>query len=128
MPSSADKTQWRDLYDEVVTAIANLKPDIIRVAYTNTDPIHETIWMDRYPELSRVFAHIYISSRLGFRKPETPGFQHILDAWHVTPEQAVFFDDDRINVEAARKFGMTAVQVQKRHDVISHLKVFKMLA
>jgi len=118
---------YAELYDDVVNAIANLKADIIRVAYTNTDSIHETIWLERYWELSRIFARVYISSRLGFRKPEPRGFKHILDEWQVKAERAVFFDDDPTYADAAKALGITAVLVHQPQDVVRSLIAFNML-
>jgi putative hydrolase of the HAD superfamily len=118
---------YAELYSDVVDAITRLKPDVVAVAYTNTDPIHERIWIERYPELKGLFKRIYISSQLGFRKPERRGFEHILTEWKARPEQALFFDDDRLNVDAAKQLGMTAVLVKGPQDVRRSLMPFGLL-
>jgi len=54
---------------------------------------------------------LYLSQELGMRKPEARIYQHVLDAEGVAADQAVFFDDNPQNIEAARALGIESVLV-----------------
>lgn len=58
---------------------------------------------------------VVVSCDAGFIKPEPAIFQHLCDKFSVTPESCVFVDDMAENIEAARAFGMQAVQLTDKH-------------
>ncbi len=58
-------------------------------------------WLGRFDVL--VWSYL-----LGVAKPDEAIYQHTLKELDVAPEQALFIDDKRVNVEAAQKLGMRA--------------------
>lgn len=60
--------------------------------------------------LSKHFDVIFISSEHGMRKPEAMAFQKILDMLGVTKEEAIFVDDRKNNLDAAKVFGIQSFQ------------------
>ena len=79
------------------------------VALTNTNHLHHERWWGLYREPLAVFDHLYLSFELGARKPEAACFRAVLDAEGVAPGDAVFIDDLRENVDAARAVGLTGI-------------------
>jgi putative hydrolase of the HAD superfamily len=49
------------------------------------------------------------SSRVGFIKPEPEIYRHLLTTFGLVPEETVFIDDLRENVEGARRMGMKTI-------------------
>jgi FMN phosphatase YigB (HAD superfamily) len=47
---------------------------------------------------------------LGVAKPDPAIYRHTLAELGVEPEEALFIDDKRINVEAARALGIQAIE------------------
>ncbi len=108
------------VYAEVAAALRALS--VPAVAFTNTNALHEPAWMGRFSNTLARFDRVYISSRMGCRKPEAAGFERILGEWGVRPEQALFFDDVAENVAAARALGIRGVVVTCPADVVSGLR------
>ena len=53
------------------------------------------------------FDKLYASHEIHFSKPDAEFYQFILKSEGFTPEQAVFTDDFAVNIDSARKLGMT---------------------
>ncbi|MEJ2641827.1 MAG: HAD-IA family hydrolase [Desulfosarcinaceae bacterium] len=106
---------WNVIYGPVIRpayeAIRQLSHHLPVVALTNTNVTHQPVWQKVYAEELDIFSQVYVSSEMGMRKPEKRIYTQVLDAWAVSPEQSVFFDDLRENVEAAADLGMAAVLV-----------------
>ncbi|RKX75336.1 MAG: HAD family phosphatase [Spirochaetes bacterium] len=55
-----------------------------------------------------VFDAVYASHLMGLAKPDASFYTHILEREGCLPDAAVFIDDMKVNVEAARKLGIEA--------------------
>jgi putative hydrolase of the HAD superfamily len=68
-------------------------------------------WGNEYPRegWDEMFDAIIISGEVGMRKPEPAIFQHAMELLDVTPQEAVFVDDLRVNVMAAAELGLVGV-------------------
>jgi putative hydrolase of the HAD superfamily len=86
-------------------------------ALSNTNPAHVTYFSRHFAELLRHFRELFLSSRIGLRKPDAAAFDHVVSAIGIEPERIVFFDDLIENVEGARACGLIAVQVRSSEDV-----------
>jgi putative hydrolase of the HAD superfamily len=58
------------------------------------------------------FDHRAWSGRLGLVKPDRAFFDHVLEQLAVEPAQAVFIDDSLGHVEAARRYGWSALHFE----------------
>ena len=56
------------------------------------------------------FDKLYASHEIHYSKPDQAFYRYILDTEGFAPEQAVFTDDFPVNIESARKVGMTTFQ------------------
>jgi glucose-1-phosphatase len=54
----------------------------------------------------------FVSHLTGRIKPDADAFAHVVETFGCRPGQVLFLDDNRLNVEAAKRFGMRAVRVQ----------------
>ena len=71
--------------------------------------------------LRKIFSGFFSSCYLGLRKPEAAIFQRTLDILQCAPDEALFIDDRKENVEAARALGIGGIQMlnptQLREDL-----------
>ena len=65
-----------------------------------------------------------ISAKVQQMKPDAAIYETLLSKYDIDPEDAVFFDDRRENCEAARKLGITAVEVDGYQTIIEGLKKY----
>ena len=59
-------------------------------------------------ERGRIDAQTFASHLIDRIKTDHDAFEHVADAIGIAPHEILFVDDNRINVDAARAFGMQA--------------------
>jgi putative hydrolase of the HAD superfamily len=77
-------------------------------------------------EVAPFFSFMVISGKEGVEKPDPAIFRLALERSGVAPEEAVFVGDHpRLDIEAARKLGMTGVLIDRpgRYDDFEGLRV-----
>ncbi|CAG5087011.1 HAD family hydrolase [Parvicella tangerina] len=90
---------------------------------SNTNEIHEAAFLkiidQNYPEnvLYNSFERVYLSHRIGFRKPDRECFQLVLDENGLAAEKTIFIDDSIQHIEGAQSAGITAVHLERHVDV-----------
>jgi FMN phosphatase YigB (HAD superfamily) len=93
---------------------------------SNTNPIHFDMVKSNYP-LLRHFHDCVLSYETGALKPSSKIFQAAIQRAQCKPEECFFTDDILINIEAARKLGMDAVQFQSAAQLEDELRARKIL-
>jgi len=89
------------------------------VLLSNTNEIHEAafnkILNDRHgiPNIGVFFDKVYLSHRVGLRKPDVGIFKRILDDTGFAAPQTLFIDDSIQHVEGARKAGIQVIHLEK---------------
>lgn len=78
---------------------------------SNTNSEHEVVWRNRHRDLLAFFDNIFVSSRMGCRKPDSETYHKVASAIGQPCSRILFFDDTEENVCAAQKCGMHAVHV-----------------
>lgn len=63
-----------------------------------------------------------LSYEIKMVKPEPGIYETLLRKYDIVPENAVFLDDSKGNVEAARKFGLHTIEFTTRDEAIKELK------
>ncbi len=81
------------------------------VILSNTNQLHFEFWPTQYPEVQNATDRLYMSQDVGMRKPEARIYHHVLEHEGFTADQAVFFDDNQANIDAARAIGIESVLV-----------------
>ncbi|MBE5888198.1 MAG: HAD family phosphatase [Lachnospiraceae bacterium] len=98
------------MYDYTLPWIRELKERGYKVyALSNwSKPTYEACIDSHLSFLKEMDGEI-ISFREHLLKPEREIYQLLCDRFNITPEEAVFLDDNIANVEAARAFGLNAI-------------------
>jgi epoxide hydrolase-like predicted phosphatase len=91
---------------EMADVVAKARATGVRTALLSNS------WGRPYPDRDgwdRLFDTAVISDEVGLRKPDPEIYRLACERLGVEPEQAVFVDDMRLNVEGAEALGMAAV-------------------
>jgi putative hydrolase of the HAD superfamily len=91
-------------------------------ALSNTNLIHERYFLKKYPRVFSKFEKLFLSHRIGGRKPEETVFRQVLGHFKVLPEEMVFLDDREEHIGAARRIGICCVRVNGVSDLSLKLR------
>lgn len=58
----------------------------------------------------------YVSYELGMSKPNPDIFKYVIEHERLNPETTLFVDDNEMNIEAAKKFGLHTLQPENGKD------------
>ncbi len=89
---------------------------------TNTNALHESVWMAMHAELLGLFNGVFISSRMGCRKPEAAIYSALVEETGTPPDAILFFDDSEENIHGALAAGIQARIVTSPEDVVTGLR------
>ncbi len=92
-----------------VTALTNWAPD----TFTDAE--------EKFPILKR-FRGVTVSGRVGLVKPRPRSTRHHAETFGLDPARTLFFDDNPVNVEAARNIGWQAEQYVSTDTLQSDLR------
>jgi FMN phosphatase YigB (HAD superfamily) len=90
-------------------------------AFSNTNGAHVEHFSAAYADVLGHFRELFLSSRIGLRKPDAGAFDHVVKAIGVPAGRIVFFDDSAENIEGARARGLASVHVTSPSDVAAAL-------
>jgi len=117
---------WNAIFGGEITETLNLvqeaRAHIPCYVFSNTNATHQAVWTALYPRLAQSFERIFVSSDMGYRKPERRAFEYVAEAIGVPLNSILFFDDHPDNVEGARVAGLQAVHVRGPADVRAALQ------
>lgn len=89
------------------------------ILLSNTNEIHELAFNDilmrthGFPNLGVFFDRVYLSHRLGMRKPNAEIFRYILDENGFEAQHTLFIDDSPQHIEGAKQLGIQTIHLQK---------------
>ena len=104
------KTWPRDLLPGARHLLTSLHPNLATACLSNTSEAHWTAMQAAF-SLHEYFDTYFLSFEIGAVKPDPAIFAHVRDALPCAPGAALFFDDVRGNVDAAREAGFDAHHV-----------------
>lgn len=100
------------LVPEIVELVKKLRDKGIKVFILSNNFAERTnYYRKNFPEIFsslNEFDAVYFSWETGFVKPDDRAYKKILQDHSLKPEECVYFDDSKLNVEVARKLGMDA--------------------
>lgn len=73
-------------------------------------------FISKYPFFSLIDGGVF-SYRENSCKPEAKIYKTLLGRYRLTPEETIFIDDNKINVDSAKEFGINAVLFTSLSDV-----------
>jgi FMN phosphatase YigB (HAD superfamily) len=91
------------------------------VVLSNTNAIHFPMVRETYPILRHFDAYV-LSHEVGAMKPSPKIYAAAVEAAQCRPEECFFTDDIAAYVEAAREFGIDAVQFESAEQIERELK------
>lgn len=92
---------------------------------TNTNPLHEAVWADTHRTLLALFEDVFVSSRMGCRKPDAHAYHRAAQTMGQPCSRILFFDDSEENIAGARKCGMPAIQVDSAETIVHWMDTIK---
>lgn len=105
----------------VVKLINDLKEKGYKVAtLSNVIKPHEKI--HRKAGCYKLFSKVFLSDRLGMKKPDAEIYRYVSRALNVRPDECVFIDDVLENVTGARKVGMNTILFKNAQQLEKDLK------
>jgi glucose-1-phosphatase len=117
---------WNTIFVGEIPGVAALlrqaKALVPLYVLSNSNPTHYAYWAREYAETLGLFQKIFVSCRLGRRKPEAEAFAVVASEIGVPPENILFFDDTDENVRSATSLGMQAVHVKSIADIHNTLR------
>lgn len=103
------------------------------ILLSNTNEIHEAafnkILMDSHsiPNIGVFFDKVYLSHRVGMRKPDTEVFQRILNDTGFKPDHTLFIDDSPQHIEGAKKLGIQTIYLEKGMTIENNIFLQKIV-
>lgn len=97
----------RGLYAGAAELVASVPDRVVTGVLSNTNPLH---W-ERQADAAAIRGlcdRAFLSYRLGLVKPDREIFRRVAGELALAPERILFIDDNRINVEGARRAGLLA--------------------
>jgi HAD superfamily hydrolase (TIGR01509 family) len=105
-------TAWpTGLYPGTLEMLALIPRSYQRALLSNSNALHWPRVLDDM-KLGAAFDRHFVSHLTGRIKPDSDAFEHVVDSLACLPDQVLFLDDNPLNVEAAQRFGMHALQVR----------------
>lgn len=89
----------------------NLRVGLLSNAYTDLRPILASYGLEE------LFHDLVVSAKVGIIKPNTAIYRLACSRLGVLPEDTLFVDDSRANVESARQVGLRALQYVGQHTL-----------
>ena len=130
------EAQWRQGWNAALgEALPAARQLVCRAAaqwplflFSNTNATHHAHWCAQHHELLAPMRAVFVSHRLGLRKPEPQAYQTVAAQMGVNEDLIVFFDDRAQNVEGARRANLQAFQANSPEDVARVLDIDLSLA
>lgn len=123
------KQLWERIYvkkfklnTRVMNLVKRLKKRYKIVLLSNDLPSHSKINLKRGDY--KIFDKVFLSSKIGLRKPDKRVYLYVLRKLKVKPEECVFIDDREENVAAAKKLGINTIQFKNVRSVEKELKKY----
>jgi len=103
-------------YEGVEELIQKLSEKYSIAALSNTNEIH---WnrLCKENNFDKLITNNFLSFRTGYMKPDKEAYLNVIKELNCKPDKIIFFDDNIINVEAARETGMNSMQVNGFDDL-----------
>ena len=108
-------------YPEVIDLVKRLKTEYKTGLLSNLEDAG--IEVIKKQGLEENFDEIVYSCKVGFIKPDEKVYQIILKRLGVRPEEAVFIDDKKVNIDGAEKVGMKGLLFLNYQKLVQDLKL-----
>ena len=101
-----DMESWRPVHQDVTDWGLSLKASGLKLGILSNMPTEFLTYYEDEIALFKAAHYACFSCRVGLIKPEPAIYHDVLKGLEVEPQEAVFFDDMAVNVEAACALGI----------------------
>jgi len=110
-----------DLNEEIISLLKKLRENYLVICLVNTE-------LDVVPLVKKrgvydYFKHAYISTQMGMEKPDAEIYQTVLNEIKCKPEEVIFIDDKKENVDAAKRLGIIGIHYKWGDDLEKELRL-----
>jgi putative hydrolase of the HAD superfamily len=100
----------KGLYPGAMEVVARIPARYRRALLSNSNALHWPRLLNDMG-LADAFEHRFVSHLTAKIKPDRAAFEHVVASLGCSPHHVLFLDDNQLNVDAARSFGMHAQRV-----------------
>jgi glucose-1-phosphatase len=101
----------RGLFPGALEMVKHIPPRYTRATLSNSNALHWPRLMKEL-QLAEAFDQHFASHLIGKIKPDEEAFHHVTHSLRCAAEEILFLDDNKLNVDAAARVGMKAIQVK----------------
>jgi glucose-1-phosphatase len=116
-----------DLPKERLTILQKIKKTHRSFLLSNTNEIHIDAFHNyllndfKTPDLTAYFEKMYLSYKVGMRKPDAELFQLVLNENKLIAQETLFIDDSIQHIESAKKLGIQTYWLDVKKESITDL-------
>ena len=133
--TTVDYTNINDAWNAMLLDLPLPRLDILKIMkqthrtflLSNTNEIHIDTFNDylqtnfKIADLSGYFEKLYLSYKVGMRKPDAEIFELLLEENNLTPDETLFIDDSMQHIESAQKLGIHTYWLDVKKESIVEL-------
>lgn len=107
-----EKLHYEKIYidNSVLNLVKELKKKGHRIMILSNESLEGMSDKKKKFQLDQIFEKIYNSAEIGLAKPDNRIFEYVIKDLNNASEDILFIDDWDINIDAAKKSGMQAIQ------------------
>jgi len=109
------------LYEGTEELLSRIPSTYKKACLSNTNEILWPPVRDEYG-LGGLLDAYYLSHEMGMLKPDQEAFEYVVNDLDIAPERIAFFDDLKLNVNAAKEAGMDAFHTRGLKDLSNELE------
>jgi len=83
--------------------------------------------LETYKDFFSIFDDIIISANVGLMKPDAEIYQHLLQKHQLRPNECIFIDDQKHNIQAAQQLGIHGIVHTDHMSTAQQLKKLRVL-
>ncbi|HON19112.1 MAG TPA: HAD family phosphatase [Salinivirgaceae bacterium] len=109
---------------EALNLIRELKSNYALYLLSNTNRIHfeecnRRLQQQYFETFETLFNGLFLSYKIGYRKPSERIFQHMLSRLGMSPQQILFIDDLEENIRSAESLGINVIHLTDNRKIAS---------
>ena len=110
---------------KIYALIKKLKNKFVLVCLSDTNSIHFEAHQEQ--ETVKDFHKVFTSFQIGSIKRDANTFKRVIDSLSITPEEALFIDDNEKNIETASSLDIQTIKYTGYKELVKELKSRKII-
>ena len=110
---------------KIYALIKKLKNKFVLVCLSDTNSIHFEAHQEQ--ETVKDFHKVFTSFQIGSIKRDANTFKKVIDSLSITPEEALFIDDNEKNIETASSLCIQTIRYTRYKELVKELKSRKII-